>query len=121
MFLKWHFIRVCILLQCIWYTHTCFKVYRNMDFRPCRPVLVHWSLSITFLFSSKWKCPQISVIVFIHTLWSKVLQFKSTLVLCQVWLLPLSSHSTQQLGKVRCAFFSRNKDEHAVDELLETD
>lgn len=85
----------------------------------------------SLLLSSKWKCPQISVIVLIHTLWSKVLQFKSTLRSCtfehlttsecQVWLVPLSSHGTQQLGKVRYAFFSHNKDEHAVDELLEID
>lgn len=69
----------------------------------------------SLLLSSKWKCPQISVIVLIHTLWSKVLQFKSTLRSCtfehlttsecQVWLVPLSSHGTQQLGKVRYAFF----------------
>lgn len=85
----------------------------------------------SLLLSSKWKCPQISVIVLIHTLWSKVLQFKSTFRSCafehlttsecQVWLVPLSSHGTQQLGKVRYAFFSQNKDERAVDELLEID
>lgn len=36
-----------------------------------------WGIAMrpSLLLSSKWKCPQISVIVLIHTLWSKVLQF----------------------------------------------